>query len=75
MNRRLIGLVLAILLAAGGTFVLVSYVRGAEDRALAGEQSVEVLVVDRPIAKGTAAASIVAPHSTTIPETEDPPER
>ena len=58
MNRRLIGLVLAILLAAGGTFVLVSYVRGAEDRALAGEQSVEVLVVDRPIAKGTAAASI-----------------
>lgn len=58
MNRRLIGLVLAVLMAAAGTFVLVSYVRGAEERAIAGEESVEVLVVDRPIVKGTAASKI-----------------
>jgi pilus assembly protein CpaB len=35
-----------------GTFLLVRYVQGAEDRALEGIETVEVLVVDRSIAAG-----------------------
>ena len=55
MNRRLIGTLLALVLAALGTFVLLVYVRSADDRALAGEQIVEVYVVQERIAEGTAA--------------------
>jgi pilus assembly protein CpaB len=50
--------VAAILLAAVGTFVLVAYVRGAEQRALEGEQTVEVLVVSEPIERGTPVSDI-----------------
>ena len=53
--RRAIGIMGAIEVAALGTLLLVGYVRGAEDRALAGEEVVEVLVVDKPIAQGTPA--------------------
>jgi pilus assembly protein CpaB len=45
----------AVAVAALGMLLLVGYVRGAEDRALAGEELVEVLVVDKPIAQGTPA--------------------
>lgn len=58
MNRRVLGAVAAILLAAVGTFVLVAYVRGAEQRALQGEQTVTVLVVSEPIEKGTPVSEI-----------------
>lgn len=58
MNRRVVGAVAAILLAAVGTFVLVAYVRGAEERALEGEQSVSVLVVSESIEKGTPVSDI-----------------
>ena len=53
MNRKLIGAVAAVVLAAMGTFVLVSFVRGAEQRALAGERLTQVYVVAQPIQKGT----------------------
>lgn len=62
MNRRVIGAVAAVLLAAVGTLVLVVYVRGAEDRALAGERLVDVLVVREAIAKGTRAEDLVPPR-------------
>lgn len=58
VNRRVMGAVAAILLAAVGTFVLVAYVRGAEERALEGERSVSVLVVSQPIEKGTPVSEI-----------------
>jgi pilus assembly protein CpaB len=48
----MIGIVVAVALAAGGTLLLVGYVNAAEDRALAGEEVVPVLVVDQPIEKG-----------------------
>ena len=41
MSRRMLGVVIALVLGAIGTFVLVSYVQGAEDRAVAGEGSVK----------------------------------
>lgn len=58
MNRRLIALVAALLLAGGGTFVLVNFVRGAEERATAGEELTTVWVVQTTIPKGTSGASI-----------------
>jgi pilus assembly protein CpaB len=54
--RRTLGIIAALAIAGLGTLLLVGYVRGAEDRALAGEELVEVLVVDTRIAKGTPAA-------------------
>lgn len=58
MTRRIVGLVAALVLAAIGTGVLVVYVQGAESRALAGERTVDVLVVQQPIAAGTPAAEL-----------------
>ncbi len=58
--RRAIGIIGAVAVAALGTLLLVGYVRGAEDRALAGEELVEVLVIDQPIAQGTPA-SVLTP--------------
>jgi pilus assembly protein CpaB len=53
MQRRVIGVVAAVLLAAVGTLALVGYVRGAEARSLAGEETVEVLVVKDQIDRNT----------------------
>jgi pilus assembly protein CpaB len=53
VRRRLLAALAALLLAAAGTVVLLAYVRAADARALAGVQTVEVLVVDLPVAEGT----------------------
>lgn len=58
MNRKWIGVVVAIVLAAVGTWVLVSYVQGADNRALEGEETVAVLVISTPVSAGTAAEDI-----------------
>jgi pilus assembly protein CpaB len=58
MNRRLIGLAVAIALAAGGTFALVNYVRAAEDRVLAGEETVPVYIVGDSVRSGESAAEL-----------------
>ncbi len=54
MRRRILAAFAAILLLVVGTFMLLSYVSGADERALAGVQTVEVLVVDETIPAGTA---------------------
>ena len=51
--RRLLAALAALVLALVGTVVLVAYVRAADARALAGVQTVSVLVVDQPVAAGT----------------------
>ena len=43
MRRRIIALVAALLLAGVGTFVLIGFVQGAEDRATAGQELVTPL--------------------------------
>ena len=58
MNRRIIGVLVAVVLAAVGTFVLVNYVQTAEERALEGQETVEVLVVRDRIEEGTPAIQI-----------------
>jgi pilus assembly protein CpaB len=60
MRRRLIGIVAAVIMAGIGTFALVQYVRGAEDRALAGEQLVDVYIIDSAVPAGTPAEDLSA---------------
>lgn len=55
MKKKRASLIGAILLVALGTFALVKYVSTAEDRALAGEELVDVLVLDANVPAGTAA--------------------
>ena len=55
MNKKWVGVVVAVALAAIGTFILVRYVQGAENRALEGEETVSVLVVDTLVPSGTPA--------------------
>lgn len=55
MKRRFLGALLALGLVVAGTLVLVAYVNGAEDRAVAGQRMVNVLVVAQPIKAGTPA--------------------
>jgi pilus assembly protein CpaB len=54
----MMGLIAAIALAALGTVAIVAYVNGAEDRALAGEKVVKVLVVQSEIPAGTPAGEL-----------------
>lgn len=58
MNRRVIALVAALLLAGVGTLVLVKFVQGAEDRATAGEELATVWLVQTTVPKGTSGAAI-----------------
>lgn len=58
MNKRILGIVAAVVLAAVGTLVLVAFVKGAENRALAGEQIVDVLVVSEAVIRDTPAADL-----------------
>ena len=58
MKKKRVTLSAAIVLVALGTVVLVKYVGTAEDRALAGEELVDVLVVNVPVPAGTDAASL-----------------
>jgi pilus assembly protein CpaB len=58
VRRRLLAAVAALVLLVVGTLVLVAWVNGAENRALAGVQTVEVLVADQVIPEGTPAAQL-----------------
>lgn len=58
MNRRILAAVLALALAVVGTVALITYVRAADERALAGVETTSVLVVTRPIAEGTPATEL-----------------
>lgn len=57
-RQKLIGIIASIVLAGVGTGLLVAYVRSAENRALKGEETVNVLVVTDTIPKGTKAEDI-----------------
>ncbi|MCO8126943.1 hypothetical protein NHL50_06965 [Acidimicrobiia bacterium EGI L10123] len=58
MNKKLVGVIAAVVMAIVGTGVLVLYVQGAEDRALEGEELVRVLTATAPIPAGTSAAQL-----------------
>lgn len=58
MKTRIIGAVVALVLAIVGTVVLVGYVRGADQRAAEGAEFVDVYLVDEAITEGTPASEI-----------------
>jgi len=58
MNKKVTGIVIAIVLAAVGTISLVSYVRSAEERAQSGERLVEVYVVSENVPAGTPVSEL-----------------
>jgi pilus assembly protein CpaB len=58
MNRKISGILLAVVLAGAGTLALVAYVRSAKDQAVAGEQRVDVYVVHRATPRGTPVADV-----------------
>ncbi len=55
MNKKVVGVIAAVVMAIVGTGVLVLFVQGAEDRALEGEELVEVLTAEQQIPAGTSA--------------------
>jgi len=57
--RRALGVAGAVVVALVGTMLLVGYVRSAEQRALEGEELVEVLVIADAIPRGTPASSMI----------------
>ncbi len=59
-------MVAAILLAAVGTWVLIQYVSRADERAIEGQEVVEVLVVDAAIPKGTPVTDAANSISTKL---------
>jgi pilus assembly protein CpaB len=60
MRRRFLAAVAALVLALVGTVVLVAYARGADQRAMAGMNTVPVLVVAQPVPEGTRAEDLGA---------------
>ncbi len=58
MNRKILGVLASMALAGLGTFLVLSYVNSAEERALADEEVVEVLVVQQTVAAGETVADI-----------------
>ncbi|MGY2084380.1 Flp pilus assembly protein CpaB [Blastococcus sp. SYSU DS0539] len=66
MRRRLIAAVAALLLAGAGAVVLLAYVQGADARALAGTETVQVLVVRTPVPIGTPAEELGAMVATEL---------
>jgi pilus assembly protein CpaB len=57
-TRRLVTALLAVVLAALGATLLTSYVRSADQRALSGLNTVDVLVVTKLVPSGSTAASL-----------------
>jgi pilus assembly protein CpaB len=64
MKRRTLGVIAALVLGAVGTFVLVAYVRDAEDRAVAGEKMVDVVVATSDVPANTAANDLASVTET-----------
>ena len=53
VKRRILAAITAVLLAGVSAVALLAYVTRADSRAMAGMQTVKVLVADKPIPKGT----------------------
>lgn len=58
MSRRIVAALAAVLLAAAGAWVVLTYVGSAESRAQAGEELAPVLVVTTAVPSGTPAADL-----------------
>ena len=72
MKTRIIGAIVALILAAVGAFVLVTYVRGADARAADGAELADVYIVQEAIPQRHAGRSRRASSSRvdTVPRTK-----
>ncbi len=59
MTRRIIALILAVFLAMVGTTAVFAYVRGADSRALAGQEPVSAYVASEKVSAGTTLRKAV----------------
>ncbi len=66
MNKRLIGVALAAVLAVVGTFAVLAYVRDADDRARSDVELVEVYVIEARGEAGTDEAGMRQAVGTTL---------
>ena len=78
MKRRIIAAVAAVLLAAVGAVGIYAYVHAADQRAMAGQEPIKVLVVTKPVPKGTTpiemaplVTSKMLPRSAVVPGAVD----
>lgn len=55
MNKRLIGVAAAVVLGIIGALIVVTYVQGADRRAVAASQPISVIVVQQAVPAGTPA--------------------
>lgn len=60
MKIRLLSALAALILALIGAVLIASYVQGADQRALAGTKTRQVLVVDKPVTAGTPVSELAA---------------
>ena len=58
--RRILAVISALILALLGGFLILNYVRGADERALAGVETQSVLVASAPISAGTTSEAAAA---------------
>ena len=58
MKTRIIGAIVALVLAGVGAFVLIGYVRGADARAAEGAEMADVYIVQELIPKGTSGDTV-----------------
>ena len=58
MKTRIIGAFVALILAVGGAFALIVYVRGADARAADGAETTEIFIVQETIPEGTAGDGV-----------------
>jgi pilus assembly protein CpaB len=69
MNRRVLGIVVAVLLGLAGTIALFAYVQSARDDAAESEPTTTILVVEQPIAQGLTLSEIQSRVvATEVPE-------
>jgi pilus assembly protein CpaB len=70
LMRRLLALAVAMTLALIGMSAVLDYARRADERAIADQRPVSVLIVSRPIAQGTPSSGIAdAVRSAVVPST------
>ncbi len=58
MKTRIVGAIVALVLAVVGAFVLITYVRGADARAAQGAELAEVYIVEETIPEGTPGEEV-----------------
>src|SRR3954466_1767705 len=66
MNRRIVLIAVAVVLALFGTFAVYGYARNADERAVAGGRAVKVLIATKRVAAGTTWADAVKSGNLTV---------